>query len=108
MCTGTPNLHIWNDKITIYVVTLCFIPFSDNLPLSAKHGKPQLPQLPQQQQPQQQNQLQQQQHPAHAAPTHPEGTVAAPEEFQCPKYWSNFRFKRSDILASMAAAPGWK
>ena len=30
------------------------------------------------------------------------------ETFQCPKYWSNFHFKKKDILASVAAAPGWK
>merc|ERR1712039_87020 len=28
------------------------------------------------------------------------------ETFQCPKYWSNFHFKKKDILASVAAAPG--
>lgn len=34
--------------------------------------------------------------------------VVTLETFQCPKYWSQFHFKKKDIFASMAAAPGWK
>ncbi len=37
----------------------------------------------------------------------PSGNPAQSEEFECPRYWSNFRFNRKDIMASMAAAPGW-